>query len=489
MTRALLLLLALLLALCPAAQAGSDLNGSTGYWELASDLGFDADANFPITISAWVRPDTVTGNDIVFCIDDKGDQNRVDLQLASGAPLAQATASGGTASNQTASKTATAGKWYHVVAVLSDTQTEAFVWVDGSFLGGGSGTTRALADLDTTVIGACFTGVPAAQFFFDGVITNVAVWSVALTGAEVRRLCMDRFSVRKVRPESLVLHCPAEVMTGSVCVDTVGAREFTKNGTIADSSDDGPPGFTPPGLGTWTPASLTGVVAWLKGDAGVTGSAPVTAWADQSGSGNDLDNTGTGAPAATTDGYNGKGGVQFTVADSLYGEPAPATVAPFYCLMVANSAVTTNGDTALWIGDKDSDGENWLISSTSNAGALAFRATSAGGGADLATISGPGEEGLGTKSWEFEEASSTSRRISINAGQQGTNTASNSPAGADRYALGRTEDLTPNGPWTGTLTVYELVIATSAPTDAQRMLWAVYVKHRWNVTGGPIRYE
>ena len=489
MTRALLLLLALLAFLPLPATAGSDLSGTNGYWELASDLGFDADANFPITVSFWCRPDTVSGADIAFCIEDKGDQNRVAAWVNAGVPSCSVAPSGGSGTTQATSKTMTAGRWYHVAAVLDDTQTVTFVWVDGSFLGGGSGTTRVLADLDTTTLGCSWSGASAAQNFFDGVITNVAVWSVALTEAEVRRLCMDRFSVRKVRPESLVLHCPAEVMTGSVCVDVVGAREFTKNGTIADSSDDGPFGFTPPGLGTWTPASLTGVVAWLKGDAGVTGSAPVTAWADQSGSGNDLDNTGTGAPAATTDGYNGKGGVQFTVADSLYGEPAPVTVAPFYCLMVANSAVTTNGDSALWIGDKDGDGENWLLSSTTNGGTLSFRATSAGGGADLASIGGPGEEGLGTKSWEFEEASSTSRRISINAGQQGTNTASNSPAGADRYALGRTEDLTPNGPWTGTLTVYELVIATSAPTDAQRMLWAVYARHRWGVRGGPIRYE
>lgn len=483
------LAIALLAFLPIPAMAGSDLSGTNGYWELASDLGFDADANFPITVSAWVRPDTVSATVEILNIDDKGDVNRARLRLNAGVPQAVVSQSGGTSTTQAASKTCTAGKWYHVVAVLDDTAALTFVWVDGSFLGGGSGTTRALADLDTTMIGAGYNGVPAAVNFFDGVITNVAVWSVALTEAEIRRLCMDRFSVRKVRPESLVLHCPAEVMTGSVCVDTVGARQFTKNGTIADSSDDGPPGFTPPGLGTWTPASLTGVVAWVKGDAGVTGSAPVTAWADQSGSGNDLDNTGTGAPAATTDGYNGKGGVQFTVADSLYGEPAPATVAPFYCLMVANAAVTTNGDSALWIGDKDSDGENWLLSSTTNAGALTFRATSAGGGADLATIAGPGEEGLGVKSWEFDEASSTSRRISVNAGQQGTNTASNSPAGADRWSIGRTEDLTPNGPWTGTLTIYEIVLATSAPTDAQRCLWFQYVKQRWNVRSGPWRYE
>lgn len=483
MTRALLLLLALLLALCPAAKAGSDLNGTTGYWELASDLGFDADANFPITVSCWVRPDTVSGSDVVFDIEDKGDQNRTSLDVSSGTIRSNVTASGGTGTASSVSKVMAAGKWYHVVAILDDTATATFVWIDGSFLGGGSGTTRVLADLDTATLGCSWSGASAAQNFFDGAITNVAVWSVALTEAEVRRLCMDRFSVRKVRPESLVLHCPAEVMTGSVCVDVVGAREFTKNGTIADSSDDGPPGFTPPGLGTWTPASLTGVVAWVKGDAGVTGSAPVTAWADQSGSGNDLDNTGTGAPALVATGYGGKNGVAFT-SDSLYGEPAPATAAPIYGLSVWDLTGVTANDGFVWIGDKDSDTEAWVLrtyTSDIRFGATATTVASA-------SLAGAGFSAYTVCSVEFDEAATNSRRVSVNAGQQGTSSSIRSPAGADRYSVGRQEDLTADLPMQGG-TLYELVIATSAPTNAQRMLWAVYVKHRWNVTGGPIRYE
>lgn len=482
MTRALLLLLALLLAFCPAAQAGSDF--TSGYWELASDLGFDADANFPITVSCWVRPDTVSGVDTIFCIEDKGaTDDSVELSLNNGLPRTAATDSGSTTSAASASKTATAGRWYHLVAVLSGTRTAAYVWVDGSFIGGGSGSNRVQADLDTTVIGSTFNTGPTAISFFDGAITNVAVWSVALTEAEVRRLCMDRFSVRKVRPESLVLHCPAEVMTGSVCVDVVGAREFTKNGTIADSSDDGPFGFTPPGLGTWTPESLTGVVAWLKGDAGVTGSSPVTAWADQSGSGNDLDNTGTGAPALVATGYGGKNGIAFT-SDSLYGEPAPVTEAPFYGLVVADMTGVTANDAFLWVGDKDSDSEAWTLRTSTADIRISATATTT----QSATISGAGFSAYTVCSIEFGEASSTSRRISVNAGQQGTNTSSKAPAGADRFSVGRQDDLTPDVPMQGG-TLYELVIATSAPTDAQRMLWAVYARHRWGVRSGPIRYE
>lgn len=476
-------LIALALVAAPAL-AGSDLSGTNGYWELASDLGFDGDANFPITVSAWVRPDTVSGVDEILNIDDKGDVNRAHLRLSSGVPHAVVSQSGGTASTQIASKTATAGRWYHVVAILDDNQANTFVWVDGSFMGGGSGTTRSLADLDVTVIGASFSAVPAAINFFDGAITDVAVWSVALREDEVQRLTLDPRRVRCVRPESLVLHCPPDAMNGTVCVDVVGGRGFTKNGTITDSTEDGPPGFTPPGLGTWTPASLTGLVAWLKGDAGVTGSAPVTAWADQSGSSNALDNTGTGAPAATTDGYGGKGGVAFT-DDSLYGEPAPVTAAPFYGFVAAALVTAGNNDAVLWIGDKDANNESWVIRNNSATFGLGVE-TSAG--LVSAMEAGPGSEGGGVKSFEFSEASATSHVFTVNSGQSTTSTTSRAPAGADRWALGRREDATPDGP-VDNMTVYEVVLVTSAPTDSERNLWSVYVGHRWNVTSGAWRRE
>lgn len=478
-------LLALLLALAPApALAGSDLNGTTGYWELASDLGFDGDANFPITVSCWVRPDTITSIDCVFCIEDKGDQNRASLDLSSGVARTQASASGGASTSSSVSKTATAGRWYHVVAILDDAATVAYVWVDGSFMGGGSGTTRSLADLDTTTLGCNWTGVPAAAAFFDGVITDVAVWSVALREDEVQRLTLDPRRVRCVRPESLVLHCPPDAMNGTVCTDVVGGRGFTKNGTITDSTEDGPPGFTPPGLGTWTPASLTGLVAWLKGDAGVTGSAPVTAWADQSGSSNDLDNTGTGAPAATSDGYGGRAGIAFT-NDSLYGEPAPATAAPFYALAVMKDTTAAANDTWLWVGDKDVDNERWRASSSGSV--QRWGVSTSAGATDVSVVGGTTEDGV-VRSYEADEASSTSRRVSINSGQQATNSTNRSPAGADRWSIGRMDDATPDAEY-DSVTVYEVVLVTSAPTDAERNLWSVYVGHRWNVTGGAWRRE
>ena len=480
--------LAFLLLFGPAfaqqAKAGADCNGTTGFYELASNLGIAGDAELPITVSAWVRPDAVSGSDDVFAIGDKGagTADNVRAFLSSGIANTSAQDTGATQSTSAASKTATTGRWYHVVAVLSDTRTESMIWVDGSFVGGGSGTARVQADLDTTVIGAHFDATPAATAFFDGAISRVAVWNVALNEGEVQSLTQGARPCN-VRRSSLILWIPGRAINGTSCTDLVGGRSFTKNGTITDSTEDGPTAFKRPGLGSWTPASLTGVVVWLKGDAGVTGTAPVTAWADQSGAGNDLDNTGTGAPATAATGYNGKVGVAFT-NDSLYGEPAPVTAAPHYGLIAGSFVTVANNDRALGIFDKDLDTESWRIGGTATT--LTWTASSVLGSSDSANLAVA--QGPAVTSLEWDEVSNVSRRFSKNAGQQGTNTQDNSPLIADRWSVGRLEDATPDGS-PDDMTLYELVVCTTDPGNAGRVMWFVYCRQRHGVRGGPWRYE
>lgn len=60
----------------------------------------------------------------------------------------------------------------------------------------------------------------------------------------------------------------------------------------------------------WTPASLgADLVAWYKADAGVTGSSPVTAWADQSGNGHNLVAGGTPVLNATDADFNSQASI------------------------------------------------------------------------------------------------------------------------------------------------------------------------------------
>lgn len=68
----------------------------------------------------------------------------------------------------------------------------------------------------------------------------------------------------------------------------------------------------------WTPASLSGLTAWYKGDAGVTddGSGNVTAWADQSGNGYTLSPPVTFKPTTGVDTINGINALKFVSASS-----------------------------------------------------------------------------------------------------------------------------------------------------------------------------
>jgi hypothetical protein len=66
------------------------------------------------------------------------------------------------------------------------------------------------------------------------------------------------------------------------------------------------------GCSGWTPATPSGLVGWYKADAGTTGTAPVTAWADQSGNGNTMAPNGFTGPTLNATGLGGKPSLDFT---------------------------------------------------------------------------------------------------------------------------------------------------------------------------------
>jgi hypothetical protein len=67
-----------------------------------------------------------------------------------------------------------------------------------------------------------------------------------------------------------------------------------------------------------TPATIFGanLMAWYKADAGVTGTNPITAWADQSGNGRNM-SVSFGGPVFGSTKFNGKQGIKFQMADGL----------------------------------------------------------------------------------------------------------------------------------------------------------------------------
>jgi hypothetical protein len=66
------------------------------------------------------------------------------------------------------------------------------------------------------------------------------------------------------------------------------------------------------GCSGWTPATPSGLVGWYKADVGTTGTAPVTAWADQSGNGYTMNPNGFVGPTLNATGLGGKPSLDFT---------------------------------------------------------------------------------------------------------------------------------------------------------------------------------
>ncbi len=73
------------------------------------------------------------------------------------------------------------------------------------------------------------------------------------------------------------------------------------------------------GLGGFSPLLVPNLALWLRADLGITIGTGVSAWADQSGTGNHVvQATGANQPAFVASGLNGKPVVRFTAASSHY---------------------------------------------------------------------------------------------------------------------------------------------------------------------------
>ena len=91
-----------------------------------------------------------------------------------------------------------------------------------------------------------------------------------------------------------------------------------------------------------TPDEVANLYAWYRGDLGVTGSAPVTAWADQSGNSRNLDNT-NGDPALASAAVNGHDAIDFDGNDSINDTTALSQALPIHVFLVIRPDAYTSG--------------------------------------------------------------------------------------------------------------------------------------------------
>lgn len=194
------------------------------------------------TASAWVNPDALTAAMTATAVSDTDDSDaaadfaRVAVMGNVGGDPVRAQFSTGGLGNVDDQSSASAGAWQHTAAVFqSGSSVEAFL------AGSGDGSTLAAAtpsNMDTISIGA-LRRTSTGQYF-DGLIAEVAWWSVALSDAEIASLAAGACPLL-IRPGSLVFYLP--MRGGEGFVDVVGGLDMGSNngGNDPTATHDHPP--------------------------------------------------------------------------------------------------------------------------------------------------------------------------------------------------------------------------------------------------------
>lgn len=108
---------------------------------------------------------------------------------------------GGTAAN---AGTFNINTWHHATAVFASTTSRT------SYIDGIAGTTNTVSSdptgLTTILIGAVMVS-SAPALYFDGNLSEFAVWNVVLTTGEINSLAKG-FSPKRIRPQSLKFYAP-----------------------------------------------------------------------------------------------------------------------------------------------------------------------------------------------------------------------------------------------------------------------------------------
>lgn len=139
--------------------------------------------SYPLTISAWIRPDTTTSGVIVSMMrEDTGAfWNGHYLDMSSGTLQAVSVVSNAfrVASSSTSLST---GAWQQVTGVFASATSRT------AYINGVPGTTNTESSAPTSMANTVISGSKRSvhEFYFDGRVDNVRIWNRALSATEVR---------------------------------------------------------------------------------------------------------------------------------------------------------------------------------------------------------------------------------------------------------------------------------------------------------------
>lgn len=160
----------------------------------------------PFTISAWINSDELTTNQTCIFIGDKDVADNfwaLRLSGATGGDPVSFFALDGTTVSAATSSGYSADTDHHICAVETAADDRA-VFIDGGSKGTNA-TSVTPAGADRVAIGRSGDSTPG--FYMSGNISEVAIWNVALSDAEVALLAKG-FSPLFIQPHNLVAYWP-----------------------------------------------------------------------------------------------------------------------------------------------------------------------------------------------------------------------------------------------------------------------------------------
>lgn len=199
----------------------------------------------PMTLSAWVRPADTTSSKAVCGIGNlTGSNNNFGLFLTNAGKAEAYVSQNGSFGEAITTASYSANTWHHLAGVFPANNSRSV------YLDGGNKVTETTsitpAGVDRTSVGLQRQGGSGSQFYFLGRIAEVAVWSVALSDAEVAQLAAGA-NPRTIQASSLVEYWP---ITGQAVVNPAetGVHAglelvFNDNNNIPVQAD-GPPGIS-----------------------------------------------------------------------------------------------------------------------------------------------------------------------------------------------------------------------------------------------------
>ncbi len=184
----------------------------------------------PLTMACWALSDDDAANQCLLSIGSSITTDRYVLEALGGVggdPLrafAEGTAFGG-ASTSTGF---TEGTWFHAAAVFSATNARA-VYLNGA--GKGTDTVDVtVSSPNRTSIGTSYS--PGLERYMSGRIAAAAIWSAALSDAEIAALALG-LSPHRMRPGSLVDYWPLWGLHSPEISATAGGHAMTLVGPVA----------------------------------------------------------------------------------------------------------------------------------------------------------------------------------------------------------------------------------------------------------------